>query len=71
MLNTGKEAKTIVIDKYTFQHQFGKKYYEYGGKYHNAGFDEDMYIKYTLAVKNNTIHTDSFKEIYTGCAICG
>ena len=47
----GKDVNTLTIGDYTFTITYGNKYYQYGGRYHNDGFDEDMYIDYTLTVK--------------------
>lgn len=64
----GNNIKTF--GSYDFKYTPHKKYYEHGGKYHNIGNHEDMYISYTLSVKLHDEDNSKYTVIYSGEEIC-
>ena len=64
----GKYTKNI--GAFDFKYTPHKKYYEHGGKYHNNGMHEDMFISYTLSVKLHDEDNSKYTVIYSGEEIC-
>ena len=62
---------TKTIGQFDFKYQTGKKYYEYGGRKHDQGFSENMFISYNLSVKLHDEDDSKYKVLYTSEAICG
>lgn len=59
------------IGMFDFKYQTGKKYYEHGGRKHNQGFSENMFISYNLSVKLHDEDDSKYKILYSSEAICG
>ena len=67
----GIDINTKTIGQFDFKYQTGKKYYEYGGRKHDRGFSENMFISYNLSVKLNTEDISKYNILYSGEAIYG
>jgi len=67
----GIDIHTKTIGLFNFKYTTGKKYYEHGGRKHDQGFSENMFISYYLSVKLNTKDDSKYIVLYSGEAICG